>query len=58
MTGHREGSVHIDPVCGMEVDEAPDVPTTDYDGRRYYFCCEHCKEQFERNPKQYLDGGR
>jgi len=36
----------IDPVCGMTVDVAHARYTTDRDGQRYYFCCEHCRNTF------------
>lgn len=26
-----------------------------YNGKKVYFCCEGCKEQFERNPEQYMN---
>ncbi|MEQ8787722.1 MAG: heavy metal translocating P-type ATPase [Pirellulaceae bacterium] len=35
----------IDPICGMEVDEATGL-TADRDGTTYYFCCEHCRRKF------------
>ena len=43
----------IDPICGMEVDEARGL-RAERDGRTYFFCCEHCRRQFlsaERTPK-------
>ena len=27
--------------------------TTDYDGKRWYFCCGGCKSRFEADPSQY-----
>jgi YHS domain-containing protein len=27
--------------------------TAVHDGRRYYFCCEHCQHTFERDPHRY-----
>jgi Cu+-exporting ATPase len=35
----------IDPICGMEVDEATGL-TAERDGQTYYFCCEHCRKKF------------
>ena len=29
--------------------------STEYNGRTYYFCCGGCKEQFLKNPDQYID---
>jgi Cu+-exporting ATPase len=50
-----------DPVCGMTVDPNRAAASTDYDGRTYYFCCDHCLEKFRQDPKRYLrtrDAGR
>ena len=35
----------IDPVCGMQVDEATGIKAQ-RDGQTYYFCCEHCRTKF------------
>ena len=43
-----------DPVCTMQVDTADAQFTTEYDGKTYYFCSEHCKEEFESDPEEYL----
>jgi nitroreductase/YHS domain-containing protein len=47
--------VAIDPVCGMEVDEATAAATSAYDGRPYYFCAAGCKAAFDANPTRYLN---
>lgn len=40
-----------DPVCGMK-------PTDNihfvYEGVKYSFCSDHCKQQFENNPEAYI----
>jgi uncharacterized protein len=36
-----------DPVCGMKVDRSKAL-ASDYDGRTYHFCSEHCQQRFER----------
>ena len=42
----------VDPVCGIERDE--DLATIhEYDGKKYYFCCEGCKSIFARKPGKY-----
>ncbi|HEY7757147.1 MAG TPA: YHS domain-containing protein [Nitrososphaeraceae archaeon] len=42
----------VDPVCGIEMDE--DLATIhEYNGRKYYFCCEGCKSIFSRKPGKY-----
>jgi Cu(I)/Ag(I) efflux system membrane fusion protein len=52
------GAMSQDPVCGMEVDEAAAKAlglTSVYEGKTYYFCSKECKEQFDRNPEQYVE---
>jgi YHS domain-containing protein len=46
--------MNVDPVCNMEVSAAPDTPRSEYNGTTYYFCCESCKEEFDRHPDQYV----
>jgi YHS domain-containing protein len=43
----------IDPVCGMEIEEAQAPATTEFEGRPYYFCSESCRDEFEANPQLY-----
>ena len=47
-------AVALDPVCGMRVDPATARHGAEVAGRRYYFCCPHCRAAFLRNPQQYL----
>ena len=52
------GNMAIDPVCGMEIEEAQAPATTEFEGRPYYFCSESCRDEFEANPQLYaLDAG-
>jgi len=44
----------IDPVCKMEVDEKKPAATSDYKGKKYYFCAAGCKKAFDSNPEKYL----
>jgi len=47
----------IDPVCGMEVDRAEAKAggrTSQHGGTTYYFCSDHCKRQFDKEPAKYL----
>ncbi len=44
----------VDPVCGMEVDEAAGALTAEYEGRTYYFCSPGCRTAFEETPERYL----
>jgi uncharacterized membrane protein YraQ (UPF0718 family)/YHS domain-containing protein len=45
-----------DPVCGMTVDRAT-ARSTVLDGRRYWFCSEHCLQRFERDPGAFTGDG-
>lgn len=42
-----------DPVCGMSVDS--DDISADYQGTRYAFCSEQCRDRFQSNPAFYTD---
>lgn len=47
----------IDPVCGMEIDEATaedlGAEVVEHGGRRYYFCSPYCRDAFLRAPERY-----
>jgi P-type Cu+ transporter len=40
----------FDFVCGAEFDRDKSAGSYDYKGKTYYFCSEHCRESFIRNP--------
>ncbi len=46
---------HVDPVCGMEIEEADSVGTVEHNGVTYYFCAESCLERFKDNPDEVLN---
>jgi Cu+-exporting ATPase len=48
---------HVDPVCGMQVEEDLEAITAEYKGVTYYFCAPGCKLSFVREPEKYLRGG-
>jgi len=48
----------IDPVCKMNVDEEKAIATSEYRGKKYYFCAIGCKKAFDTNPEDYLSGER
>ena len=48
----------IDPVCKMQVEESKAAATSDYKGKKYYFCAMGCKKAFDQNPEKYLGKGR
>jgi P-type Cu+ transporter len=43
----------IDPVCKMTVDSEKAAASSEYQGRKYYFCCAGCKTKFDQNPAKY-----
>jgi len=43
-----------DVVCDMEVDEKKAKYRSNYGGRTYYFCCERCKDIFEKDPTKFV----
>jgi P-type Cu+ transporter len=43
-----------DVVCGMEIPEDKAAATSEYGGKTYYFCSEHCKREFDKEPEKYL----
>jgi Cu+-exporting ATPase len=44
----------IDPVCNMTIDTEDAVATSTYKGTTYYFCAKSCREDFDKNPEQFL----
>jgi Cu+-exporting ATPase len=51
----EEPEVAIDPICKMDVDVKTADLYSDYEGKRYYFCAQYCKQTFDANPEQYKD---
>lgn len=43
-----------DPVCGMEVKKEKDIKA-EYEGKTYYFCSQHCKDRFLKEPEKYIE---
>ena len=48
----EEFSMTKDPVCGMDVKEK-NPPTSTYEGKRYAFCGQECKDAFDKKPEKY-----
>ncbi|MGD0951442.1 MAG: YHS domain-containing protein [Methanotrichaceae archaeon] len=46
----------VDPVCKMNVDEKTAKLTSEYKGKKYYFCAPGCKKAFDETPEKYLGG--
>jgi xanthine dehydrogenase accessory factor len=51
---------YINPVCGIGVDPAGARHTIVFQGEPFYFCCDGCKLEFERDPAKYaaIQAGR
>jgi uncharacterized protein len=43
----------IDPVCGMQVEQASAPATSDAGGQTNWFCCDRCRERFESDPDHF-----
>jgi len=42
-----------DPICGMTVNAISTKYKSKYAGGMYYFCCDGCKQMFEKDPAKY-----
>jgi YHS domain-containing protein len=49
-----EGMHFVCPVMGDEGVVDSETLFTDYQGKRYYFCCAGCKPKFEKEPDSYI----
>jgi YHS domain-containing protein len=43
-----------DLVCGMHIDKERAIKT-EYEGKTYYFCAQHCKDKFSKEPGKYIE---
>jgi YHS domain-containing protein len=43
----------LDPVCGMQVRTADAPARSSYDGERFWFCSDHCRDRFDSEPVRY-----
>jgi len=44
--------VPVDPVCGIELDEELAL-LHDHNGKKFYFCCNGCRQIFVKKPRKY-----
>ena len=44
----------VDPVCKMVVNKNTPFKS-EFNGKNYYFCNLNCKEEFEKNPRKFID---
>lgn len=42
------------PVSGETFTVAADSPKVEHEGKTYYFCCEDCVGDFQKDPAKYL----
>lgn len=45
----------IDPICKMSVYPSSAKASFEHEGKTYYFCSPHCKEEFEKAPEKYIN---
>ena len=50
---HRGSKMAVDPACKMTVDEKTAKVTSEYKGKKYYFCNPGCKKKFDADPAKY-----
>ena len=44
-----------DPVCGTKIDEKEADVQTQFAGRKYFFCSEECRREFEEKPEDFIE---
>lgn len=49
-----ENGKKTDPVCGMYLDDLPDLKKFTHNDREYLFCGEGCAERFKQTPERFL----
>lgn len=48
----------VDPICKMEVKIEEGAIQAEHEGHSFYFCAEHCKEVFLKDPGKYAGASR
>ncbi len=46
--------LYINPVCKIPVQKSTAKYVLEYEGEKVYFCCDGCKESFEKDPAAYM----
>jgi len=44
-----------DPVCGTNVDEQNPNYQTLFAGKKYFFCSDECRKEFEERPEEFVE---
>jgi len=52
-THTEESAIFINPVCDVPVEKSTAKHVIEYEGAKYYFCCDGCKVKFEQAPEKY-----
>jgi xanthine dehydrogenase accessory factor len=47
--------LYINPVCKIPVQKSTAKYVLEYNGEKVYFCCDGCKESFEKKPEAYIN---
>ncbi len=47
------GKEAVCPVMGVKFKVTPVTQAADYKGKTYYFCCNTCPPEFQKNPDKY-----
>ena len=45
----------IDPVCGMKMDDKTTEFQSMFARKKYFFCSEDCRSEFEDRPDEYVE---
>ncbi len=51
----QEAFMTVDPVCGMRIDESRSEFHAQFAGKKYSFCSEDCKKEFETDPEEFVE---
>ncbi|HAA20945.1 MAG TPA: hypothetical protein DCP28_20110, partial [Cytophagales bacterium] len=47
--------LYINPVCKIPVQKSTAKHVLEYKNEKVYFCCDGCKESFEKEPAAYIN---
>lgn len=51
---HSSRNIFADPICGMSTKDPNAFLSYPFEGKKYFFCSEHCLETFKKNPRKFL----
>ncbi len=49
-----EDEVVVCPVMGTKMKKSKAYAKMEYKGKTYYLCCQHCVDEFKKNPEKYV----